>query len=134
MSKNLSDKSAMLKAVFIGVFSSVAVIAILMCILSLIFLLSSSLPSEYLGYILLAAEAIGVTVGAYLAARIHKRQGLITGLAVSAVVLIAVWIAGFSGGTGSLSFLTPVRAVVLLLCGALAGIKGVNRKERIHIR
>ncbi|MBQ6152267.1 MAG: TIGR04086 family membrane protein [Ruminococcus sp.] len=134
MSKILSDKNLMLKAIIIGVFSSVVIIAILMCVLSLIFLMSSSLPSEYLDYILLAIEAFGVLAGAYIAARILKRQGLVTGLCVSAIVLAAVLIAGFSGSTGTLTILTPIRAVILLLCGALAGIRGVNKKEKIRIK
>ena len=134
MSKYFSEKHQMLKSILIGVFSSAVLIAILMCILSVIFLLSSSLPSQYLAYILLVIEAVGVFFGAYTAARIFKQQGLIVGLTVAGIVLAAIIIAGFSTGTESITFLMPVRAVILLLCGALAGIKGVNRKEKIRIK
>ena len=124
----------MLKSILIGVLSSVVIIAILMCILSVIFLLSSSLPSQYLEYILLGLEIVGVLCGAYIAARILKQQGLIVGLTVSGIVFAAIIIAGFSIGTDSITYFTPVRAVILPLCGALAGIKGVNRKEKIRIK
>lgn len=134
MSAMLSLKNPTLKAILIGVVSSVILTAILMCVLSLFFLLSASLPASYLDYILLAVEAVGVTVGAYIAARISKRQGLLTGLIVAGIYLSAILIAGFSSKTETLSALTLIRAGVILLCGALSGIKGVNKKEKLHIK
>ena len=134
MSRFFSEKNQMLKATVIGVVSAVVITAILMCILSLFFLLSFSMPADYLEYILLIPQAAGVLTGAYIAARILKRQGLIIGLIVSGIMFAAICIAGFAGGTESISVLTPIRAAVLLLCGALAGIKGVNRKEKLRIK
>lgn len=134
MSKIFSEKNTTIKAIIIGVISSAVVIAILMSLLSLIFLISSSLPSQYLEYITLASEALGVAVGSYIASRVLKRQGLFIGLIVSSVIFLSILIAGFCDDTESLSVLTPIRAAVLLLCGALSGIAGVNKKEKLHIK
>ena len=134
MSKLMNDNHLFLKAVSIGVFSAVMVILIVMCIVAAIFLVSPSLPIQYLDYILLAADAFGAAVGAYIGARILKSRGLIVGVTIALLIFAALMISGFIGSQDSLSILTPLKAGILLLFGALAGIKGVNRKEKIRIR
>ena len=127
------EKNSILKAIVIGVISSVVIIAVLMCILSAVMLFSKSIPTEYLSYITIAVCGIGVLFGAYIAARICKKQGLLIGVSVAFIVFLAILIAGFSVEGSSLSVLTVIKGVVMLVMGALAGIKGVNTKEKLHI-
>ncbi len=129
-----SDRRLYIKAVLIGVFVSVAVIAILMCILCAVFLSISKLPHDYLPYLLLIIDGVGVFVGAYACARITGERGLVMGLICGALVFLSLVIAGMTSGTDTIGLLTLLRAAVTLLCGTLGGIKGVNRKEKIHIK
>ena len=130
---SLNDRT-FIKALVLGVVSSVAMITALMCIMSTVLTFSSLLPYEYLQYIMLAIDAIGVLFGSYVGARINKSQGLIIGLINGAIIFVALLICGFCLNTGTLTIITLLKAVVILLFSAFGGIKGVNVKEKIRIK
>ncbi len=129
-----SDKQMFIKSLILGVVSSVAIIAMLLCAMSVIFLSASLLPYEYLSYIMLIIDAIGVLLGSYIAARINKSQGLILGLLNGFIVFVALVICGFATTSESLTIITGLKAVIILLFSAFGGIKGVNVKEKIRIK
>ena len=128
------DRKLFVKSVVIGVFAAVASIAAMLCIICVILLTAGSLPYEYLSYIMLAVDAVGVLLGSYLSARIAGKNGLIVGLSTAVIVLISMLIAGFSAANETLSFITLLRIIIVLIAGAAGGIKGVNRKQKIHIK
>lgn len=130
---SLNDRT-FIKALILGVLSSVAMIAVLMCIMSTVLLFSSLLPYEYLEYIMLAIDALGVLFGGYIAARINRSQGLVLGLLNGAIIFIALLIIGFCMSSGTVTLITLFKAVVTLLFSAIGGIRGVNVKEKIHIK
>lgn len=105
-----------------------------MCILCAVFFMTPLPPYEYLQYIMLAIDAIGVFFGGYIASRINKSKGLIVGLCVGAVVLLALIASGFTIENSTITIVTLIKAVVILLCSMLGGIKGVNVKEKIRIK
>lgn len=129
-----NQNSDIIKSLICGVLSSVVIIAILMCILCAVFFMTPLPPYEYLQYIMLAIDAIGVFFGGYIASRINKSKGLIVGLCVGAVVLLALIASGFTIENSTITIVTLLKAVVILLCSMLGGIKGVNVKEKIRIK
>lgn len=129
-----NQNSDIIKSLICGVLSSVVIIAILMCILCAVFFMTPLPPYEYLQYIMLAIDAIGVFIGGYIASRINKSKGLIVGLCVGAVVLLALIASGFTIENSTITIITLLKAVVILLCSMLGGIKGVNVKEKIRIK
>ncbi len=132
---NLSlNNTAFIKALIIGVASSVITIALTLCIITAIFTASAMLPYEYLEYIMLIPDAIGVLAGGYIAARINKSNGLFIGLCNGAIVFLALIISGFCITPETLTLITLLKAVVILLFSAFGGIKGVNVKEKIRIK
>ena len=130
---SLNDRT-FIKALVFSVLSSVAMIIVLMCIMSAVLTFSSLLPYEYLEYIMIAIDAIGVLFGGYIGARINKSQGLIIGLINGAIILVALLICGFFLNTGTLTLITLLKAVVIILFSSFGGVKGVNVKERIRIK
>lgn len=128
------NNRAFIKALILGVFSSVAMIAVLMCILSTILTFSALLPYEYLQYIMLAVDALGVLFGGYIAARVNKSQGLVLGLLNGAIIFIALIIIGFCMSSHTITLTTLLKAIVIFVFSALGGIRGVNIKEKIHIK
>lgn len=121
------------KPVMIGVAVSIAVTLLLMCLICLIMTFSSVIPYQLLPYVLLIADAGGVFCGAYVCAALNKSKGLILGLVCGFILFIILFIAGLSTG-GTISLVTLLRFIVLMVFGTLGGIKGVNKKERIHIK
>ena len=129
-----SEKTLLFKSVITGVLITVALIAVLMCVLCAVFLGTSKMPYEYLEYILLAIDAAAVFIGALIAARIARYGGLIIGASTGALVFIALFISGILSSADTLTLTTLFRAVILLLFGMLGGIRGVNRKDKIKIK
>ena len=128
------DSRSFVKALILGVVSSVVMISVLMCITAAILLISSQLPYDYLEYIMLITDAVSVFIGGYIAGRLNKSQGLILGLLCGAIVLVSIIIGGFITGPQTITLITLLKAVVIIIFSALGGIKGVNTKEKIHIK
>lgn len=134
MTSVISENKTMMKAVLIGVFAAIAVIILLMCLATLVMLMTPAVPYAALDYIMLAIDGVGVAVGAYITAAINKSRGIITGLLCGFMVFLFLFIAGLCSGLDGIGYLTFIRLFLLLVIGMLAGIKGVNRKEKIHIK
>ena len=127
------DSGKTAKAVVLGAVTSAAVVTALTFVISGILLFMSVIPYDVLPYILLAADAVGAIVGGYTAAAITKERGLITGLMCSGAVYLLMLLAGFIFDGGTLTVISVLKPIVMLISGALGGIKGVNRKERLRI-
>ena len=128
------DRARLLKAVAVGSAVTIAVIAILMCLMSLALLLFDTIPFDLAPYILLAADAVAIFSGAYISAVIAGSRGMLTGALCGLTIFLIMLLTGYIGSGGELSVLSAMKLAVFLLFGVLGGIKGVNRKERLHIR
>lgn len=124
----------MVKGILIGAGVSCALIFVLMCTLAFVLNMLSGIPYGALDYVMIGAAGLAVLVGAYIASAVAKSRGLIVGLICAAVVLLITLACGMSSKHNDVTLLTGIRAAVLLLCGALGGIKGVNRKEKLRIK
>jgi putative membrane protein (TIGR04086 family) len=122
------------RAVLIGVVLSIASILVITCLISVGMLVSPSIPYDYIAYIMLAADAVGIMIGSYAAAAISGSRGMIIGLLCAFCTFLILLIAGFAVRDGNIGIMTLLRAAVLFLFGILGGIKGVNRREKIRIK
>ena len=124
----------MIKAVILGGVSSTCIMAILMCITAVILTTSALLPYEYLAYIMLFIEAISVFFGGYIASRVNKSKGLILGLINGGIIFTPITLSGLISSGDTITYITLLKLVSIMLFSILGGIKGVNVKEKIHIK
>lgn len=122
------------KAVSIGTAASLAVIVIVLCVITGVMMMLPSIPTAALPYIVLVADAVGVLIGGYITAAIAGSKGLILGLICGICVFLILLIIGQLSGNTAIGTVTFIRLGVLALFGILGGIKGVNRKEKLHIK
>lgn len=122
-----------IKSLILGIISSVAMIIILLCITTIMLKSASLLPYEYLSYLMLAIDGIAVLFGGYVAGRINKSQGLILGLSNGFIIFVALLIAGFCISS-EVSIITLIKAIVIILFSVIGAVKGVNTKEKLHIK
>ena len=130
----LDDNKRMIKAVILGAVSSTCILAILLCVTTVILTASSLLPYEYLAYIMLFIEAVSVFFGGYISSRINKSKGLVLGLINGTIIFTAITLSGLIKSSETVTYLTLLKLVVILIFSVLGGIKGVNIKEKIHIK
>ena len=129
-----NDNKKMIKSVILGGVSSSCIMAILMCITAVILTTSALLPYEYLAYIMLFIEAISVFFGGYIASRVNKSKGLILGLINGGIIFTAITLSGLISSSDTITYITLLKLVSIMLFSILGGIKGVNVKEKIHIK
>lgn len=126
--------SVIIKGVLFGVLTGGMIIAALLCLCAIIFVYSNSLPGQYAEYIMLFIDFLGGLFGGYISARIIKARGIIWGGVCGLMLFFIILIAGMSTSDSTLTVSTLFKLLSLLISGIIGGIKGVNRKEKIHIK
>ena len=134
MSEFDRDKGRIAKAVLIGVLSSFVLAVLLTCLFSVMLHMMSGIPYDVIDYVMVAIEGFSVLIGAYIACVIVKSKGLIIGALCGAISLLIVFAVGMSMSKNNIGLLTIIRSIVMLLCGVIGGIMGVNRKEKVRIK
>lgn len=117
-----------------GVFSAAALNIIILTLSSFVLASSKIFSEEVVLGVIIAADVISAFIGGYIAARINKEKGMVCGAVVGGILFIAVLAGGLISGCEEVTFRTAISLGVLLIFGALGGIKGVNRKARIKIK
>ena len=128
------DKGHIVKVVLIGVLCSVVLAVLLTCLFSTMLNMMSGIPYEIIDYVMVAIEGFSVLIGAYIACVIAKCKGLVIGALCGAITLMIVFAVGMSIAKNNIGLLTIIRSVVMLLCGIIGGVAGVNRKEKVRIK
>lgn len=127
-------KGQIAKAVGIGSSVSLGVILLTLCLITGVLMMLPGIPFDALPYLTLIADAAGAFLGGYLTARIAGSRGLIVGLLCGLCVFLCLTVIGFCTGSFRFGAITLIRLAVLAVFGILGGIKGVNRKEKLHIK
>lgn len=130
----MQNKKLVVKAVLFGILCAMLISIAILCVFSAVVLSSGLLPSELTNIITIAALAVGTFAGGFIAARITKSAGLIVGLITGFTVFMIITVIGLIKSTESMTHLTIVRFVSTLITGAIGGIIGVNKRDKLRIK
>ena len=122
------------KALTAGLLAVFSVLIILICLLSILLLISGTIPHQTISYIVTALCGLATFSGGYITARITKSGGLIWGALCGFLVFLIFFVPGIIKSTETLSMLTFIKLIVYTVAGAFGGIKAVNKKEKLHIK
>lgn len=129
-----NDKQQIGKAILIGTIAACITAILLTCVFGFILKMMSGIPYGMIDYVVIGIEGISVLLGAYIACVIVKSRGLIIGAVIGSVSLLILLCCGFILPENNIGLLTVIRCAVLLVCGIIGGIVGVNKKERVKIK
>lgn len=131
---NMSERSQSkaVKAVTVGVLTQFAVVGLITAALSLALTVVGSLFADIANFIMLVPIAVGSYTGGFICARINKANGLLLG-GLTALCLPVVLVAVGISTDKSITYMLLIKAFTCLLSGALGGVKGVNKKEKLKI-
>ncbi|MBQ3331439.1 MAG: TIGR04086 family membrane protein [Ruminococcus sp.] len=118
----------------IGTIAACITAILLTCVFGFILKMMSGIPYGMIDYVVIGIEGISVLLGAYIACVIVKSRGLIIGAVIGSVSLLILLCCGFILPENNIGLLTVIRCAVLLVCGIIGGIVGVNKKERVKIK
>ena len=114
----------LLKSIFIGALCSAAAITALMLLCALLFSAAGIYPDGALDYITLGFVAAGSLLGGFIASRLNRRSGLLTGVITGLCVFVIVLLTGLWNGVSVFAVYKLLAAVV---GGALGGILGIKK-------
>ena len=130
----MSDKKLLLKAALFGTVCGLLISVIITCIFTIVILTIGLFPTDITNYITVAILAIGAFFGGFITTKITKSAGLIAGLITGFSVFLLVTIFGLFKSNDSVTIITLTRLISTVVAGALGGILGLRKRERIHIK
>ncbi len=130
----MSDKKLLLKAALFGTVCGLLISVIITCIFTIVILTIGLFPTDITNYITVAILAIGAFFGGFITTKITKSAGLIAGLITGFSVFLLVTIFGLFKSNDSVTIITLIRLISNVVAGALGGILGLRKRERIHIK
>lgn len=125
-----SQLNNFIKPIGLGTLLGVITCSLLLTLLALIFTKSSSPPHSLVEPIMLISAGIGAFTGGYSSARIARKSGMFYGMICSFIMFIFIFTAGLVSVRDSLTMLTIIRLLIMLTCGSIGGIIGVNKKVK----
>jgi len=128
-----SGPALYIKALIAGITTGSICLIILLIIFSTLLLISGTLPHNYLVWLDIFACAIASFTASLITARIIKHSGLVWGLISGMILFLIQFIAGLCS-SDTITYITFIKLLMFLLTGALGGIKGVNKKEKLRIK
>lgn len=118
------------KAILVGNLVGTIVCVILLMISSILFVQSKHIPQSILTPLTVVISGIGAFIGSYITVRISKINGMLYGMASGFILFVILFIASLIIAREPLTMMTAIKAILLVLVGAIAGIIGVNKKRR----
>lgn len=107
-----------------------ALFIILLIVLAFSYLITVvDVPEGVVSAVTAAALCIGAYVGGYVGARRNRKNGLIMGLACGGLIFAVLFIFSIIFAKSSEGLSGGAKLFMVLLCGAVGGIIGVNSKH-----
>ena len=131
--KSRSEDTAMVKRfvrpILIGACVG-AVCCLLVLLLLAAVLAATDVPKAAITPLAVVAAAVGAFIGGIVAARMAREKGLLLGAACGLVLFLLVLIAGFAVLKDIRGSYAVIKLLVLIACGSVGGILGVNARKR----
>ena len=106
---------------------------LLLALMAFIVSKAGVLPQAALPLVTTAAACAAVFLGGLAAALAAKEKGLYLGLAAGALLAVCMWLVSYFS-TGGLFTVSGIgKAAALLTSGAIGGILGANRKQKVKL-
>ncbi len=119
----------MVRAVAVGAATGTVVCLLLLLIMAAI-VSAQDIPQAATVPMAVVAAAIGTFSGGFICARIAREKGLLLGLLCGALLYLMILLAGTIWFRDSHSAYVFVKLAILVGCGGIGGVVGVNLKKR----
>lgn len=121
-----SNTAAFIRCVAIGVLTGALFLCLMLLLFSGVIVLTKSLPSEYALICIKTFTMLSAVSCGYISARMYKSKGILIGTFSAFILAFLLFI--YKAMNAALSFEVNilVKIIIMLLCGAIGGVLGVN--------
>ncbi len=123
-----------LKALLLGIIAGALITAVLLAVCAVILSKAGFLPTDYLWIAIALILFSGSFCGGYVSARIYRAKGLLLGIIAGLTLFLILTLSGAASSAGKISVFSLYKALALTAGGAVGGIIGVNKSDRIKIK
>ncbi|MCQ4022463.1 MULTISPECIES: TIGR04086 family membrane protein [unclassified Ruminococcus] len=120
------------KGIVIGGIAEIIVCILLFLITAFALTKAGYIPDNIISTLTTVLSGASCFVGGFIAGRLVKKSGIFIGAATGVILLLLQLIISLISGGFSLSIMIIIKAAALILSGAIGGIFGVNKKEKLH--
>lgn len=111
--------------------SFVGILVVIICLLLFSFLMTKvDAPDGIISAMSVIALCVGSFVGAYVASRKRRQNGLITGILTGVIIYIGILLLGVIITKTSTNIGFFPKLIIALICGAIGGVIGVNSRQK----
>ncbi len=127
--KSTNSTSRLIRAVTIGAFTGTAMTLILSVLIVLVMVRTGTVLYDAMSALAITASCIGAWIGGFIGAKVHRSKGMLIGAACGGLIFVISLLSGLGFG-GTVGLITLLRAGLTILCGAVGGVCGVNKRKR----
>ncbi len=129
MRKNISteNRTGYIRAIILSTLLSSFICALLYIFSAFLFTQSRSLPYVVISQLSFILSVVASFIGGTISAKISKSKGLFTGAATGFLLFVIIFIVYYIILQESFTSISLIRAIALILSGAIGGVIGVNR-------
>lgn len=123
--------SKIVKSVVIGVLAGVLICTALLMICAGIFVAMERLPMEAISLLSIIILAVSAFFAGFISTKLCRGKGLLCGAISSLALFFIAMLAGLNFSVFSFNLSLLMKAVVMLIAGAIGGILAANKKVKI---
>lgn len=123
-----------IRAIVIGSVAGAALCAVLLGILSLVFVSAENIPQGILSPVVIAISVLSAFLAGFTAAKLARKRGLLFGAAAGLLLFALFLVSGVAASNKAMDPSVPgIRLLVMFLAGAIGGLVAVSgRSSRKH--
>lgn len=118
-----------LRSVVLGTAAGALMCIVCFIIFALLFVFAKTIPLTMIQPLVMLACALGAFVGGYVTIRLFRMQGMLFGILSGLLLFVLVWIVSAIAIREPLTLQALIKALLMILMGAVGGILGVNKKS-----
>lgn len=120
------------KGIIVGGISELVACILLFLITAFALTKAGYIPDNFISTLTTVLSALSSFIGGFIAGRLVKKSGLLTGAVTGFILLFVQLLISLISGELAPSLMIIIKAAALILSGAIGGIVGVNKKEKIR--
>ncbi|MCH3972020.1 MAG: TIGR04086 family membrane protein [Oscillospiraceae bacterium] len=121
----------LLRSVLVGMIGGAASCALLLLLAAAVIQSGGKLPQQFLQPLILIICSISAFLSGFLASKIGRRRGLLTGAVCGLLLFLLCLIGGIVNTHDVFSISALTRLLVMMLAGALGGYLGMYQRRKV---
>lgn len=120
-----------IKGIIIGSIAEIVACILLFLLTAFVLTKAGYIPDSFISTVTTVLSTLSCLAGGFVSGRIVRKSGILIGSATGFILFFVQLLISLISGRLSPTVLILIKAAAMILGGAIGGIVGVNKKEKI---